>query len=117
MYNAVMFDNPHYRQPLSLHLQPDGKVQLYIVSLGVLAPYRNLGIGTALLNRALGACADDPAITHATLHVHVANEEALTFYKKRRFQAVQVVSEYYKRLDPQDAVVLVRRLGNVSHEK
>jgi ribosomal protein S18 acetylase RimI-like enzyme len=61
-----------------------------VASLGVLAPYRNSGIGQKLLDLALAECADDPAITTAALHVHVSNDDAVAWYQKRGF-AVKVL--------------------------
>lgn len=53
--------------------QPGGKgARLYIMTLGVLAPYRGYGVGTKLLGRSLTAAARDPSIQEAYLHVQVS---------------------------------------------
>ncbi len=42
-------------------------------------------IGSALLQASLTACAGDPAIHRALLHVHSGNEDALKFYARHGF--------------------------------
>ena len=45
---------------------------MYVMTVGVTAPQRGCGLGTALLARALAGAAADPAIGSAYLHVHVS---------------------------------------------
>ena len=46
--------------------------KLYILTLGVLAPYRGMGAGSALLERCLQHCAAQlPEVAEALLHVQV----------------------------------------------
>ncbi|CAG8501807.1 20109_t:CDS:2 [Racocetra fulgida] len=75
------------------------QAKLYIMTLGVLAPYRNLGIAPST-----------PKFTEIYLHVQVSNEEALAFYKKYAFEIVGTVEGYYKRISPSNAYVLSRKL-------
>jgi N-alpha-acetyltransferase 50 len=92
---------------------PGGPV-LYIVTLGVLAPYRGGGLGSALLCRALSIVRSElPEVVAAALHVHVANEEAVRFYERHGFRQAEVVENYYRRLDPPHAVLLRLELGGV----
>ncbi|CAG8665638.1 29397_t:CDS:2, partial [Racocetra persica] len=83
------------------------QAKLYIMTLGVLAPYRNLGIGTALLrhilHHATSGAPSTPKFTEIYLHVQVSNEEALAFYKKYAFEIVGTVEGYYKRISPPNA--------------
>jgi ribosomal protein S18 acetylase RimI-like enzyme len=44
------------------------------------------------------------------LHVQVGNLAALRFYKKLGFMEREVVREYYRKLEPPDAVFLVKYL-------
>ncbi|KAI8470090.1 MAG: acyl-CoA N-acyltransferase [Monoraphidium minutum] len=88
-----------------------GGAQLYIVSLGVLAPYRGQGIASQLLARSLAACADDAAIASAALHVHSGDDEVQAWYAKRGFEVQERILGYYKRLRPPDALLLCRQLG------
>ncbi|KAL5064811.1 hypothetical protein RYX36_026548 [Vicia faba] len=61
-----------------------GRVRVYIMTLGVLAPYYGLGIGTKLLNHVLDLCSKQN-ISEVYLHVQTNNEEAINFYKKFEF--------------------------------
>ena len=70
------------------------------------APYRNGGVGTRLLQHALNEGSSDEFIQDAYLHVQTNNDDAIAFYKRHGFVADVVVPNYYKRLDPPDAVIL-----------
>ena len=80
--------------------------RLYLMTVGVYAPYRNGAIGTRLLRHALNEGSADSFIKDAYLHVHTPNTEAIAFYKRFGFVEDGVVNNYYKRLEPPDAVVL-----------
>ena len=112
---------------------------LYIQTLAVLAPYRGLGVGKALLeglidmvlllmskeeekeeeeskedknikNEAAGLGL--ATIEEVYAHVWEANEEGVEWYIKRGFVVVgPVVEGYYRRLRPQGARVVRRRIG------
>lgn len=47
-----------------------------------------------------------PEIRRITLHVHTANPAALNFYTRHGFEHLQLVSNYYKRLQPSSAFLL-----------
>ncbi|TKR83098.1 hypothetical protein L596_016745 [Steinernema carpocapsae] len=83
---------------------------LYIMTLGALAPYRRLGVGTMLLDYVFTLCKEDKSITSVQLHVQTNNEEALDFYKKFGFQNVKLVPKYYKRIEPDSAYLLEKTL-------
>ncbi|KAG0331802.1 hypothetical protein BG004_001497 [Podila humilis] len=79
---------------------------LYIATLGVLAPYRRLGLGTKLLNHILetaNEAATAPKIGKIYLHVQFGNDEALEFYKKYGFEVVETCENYYPQFDIKDA--------------
>ncbi|CAJ0960598.1 unnamed protein product, partial [Mesorhabditis belari] len=88
----------------------EGGKGLYIMTLGTLAPYRNLGIGRMLLEHVFDLCKNDHAITNVFLHVQVNNETALDFYKKNGFEIRDVVEKYYKRIDPDSAYLVVKKI-------
>ncbi|CAG8562773.1 12928_t:CDS:1, partial [Funneliformis caledonium] len=76
-------------------------------------PYRNLGIGTKLLEHILQHATlptQQPKFVEIYLHVQTSNEEALNFYKKYDFEIVATVEGYYKKISPSDAYVLSRKL-------
>ncbi|KAJ0400887.1 hypothetical protein P43SY_004499 [Pythium insidiosum] len=84
--------------------------RVYIMTLGVLAPYRQCRIGRALLQSVI-ACARRDDVDHIYLHVQTNNHAALTFYRSFGFAVSQLIPNYYKRIKPPDCYVLVKRLG------
>ncbi|KAG0628468.1 hypothetical protein M758_1G029200 [Ceratodon purpureus] len=85
-------------------------VRLYIMTLGVLAPYRRLRIGSKLLQNALDLCKDDPNIVEVYLHVQINNDEAIEFYRQFGFEITDTIQNYYKRIDPPHCHVLSKTL-------
>lgn len=84
---------------------------LYIITLGVLSPYRSMGLGSMLLNRCLDMvqlCL--PEVHVAKLHVQVGNDDAIRFYEKHGFEIVERIENYYVRVEPRHAVVLQKSL-------
>uniref|UniRef100_I1M656 N-acetyltransferase domain-containing protein n=1 Tax=Glycine max TaxID=3847 RepID=I1M656_SOYBN len=84
-----------------------GQVRVYIMTLGVLAPYRGLGIGTKLLNHVLDLCSKQN-ISEVYLHVQTNNEDAINFYKKFGFEITETIQNYYTNITPTDCYVLTR---------
>jgi len=88
---------------------PGGR-KLYIMTLGCLAPYRRLGIGTLMLEHVLNYVEKDGGFSSIFLHVQVNNDSAIDFYKKFDFHIVETKEQYYKRIEPADAHVLEKFL-------
>jgi ribosomal protein S18 acetylase RimI-like enzyme len=89
-----------------------GGPKLYIITLGVLAPYRGMGVGSRLLEKSLAVVAASlPEVTEAYLHVQTSNEEAAAFYARFGFEKGEVVENYYRRIDPPHAQVLRKVLA------
>ena len=115
----------------------EDKKRIYIMTLGVLAAYRNRGIGQKLVQSILDyykECktaaenkttkAQDPSIvllkedieqmqhvTEMTLHVQISNHDAIKFYNEKfDFEQCEQVDNYYKRIDPPHAFVLRKKL-------
>ncbi|KAM4789746.1 N-alpha-acetyltransferase 50 isoform 2-T2 [Cyanocitta cristata] len=84
--------------------------RLYIMTLGCLAPYRRLGIGTKMLNHVLNICEKDGTFDNIYLHVQISNESAIDFYRKFGFEIIETKKNYYKRIEPADAHVLQKNL-------
>ncbi|KAM3593601.1 uncharacterized protein V6R79_016825 [Siganus canaliculatus] len=84
--------------------------RLYIMTLGCLAPYRRLGIGTKMLNHVLNICEKDGTFDNIYLHVQISNESAIEFYRKFGFVIIETKKNYYKRIEPADAHVLQKSL-------
>ncbi|GAB2215664.1 hypothetical protein Droror1_Dr00020058 [Drosera rotundifolia] len=94
----------------------DGAVRLYIMTLGVLAPYRGLGIGTKMLIHALDLSSKQN-ITEIYLHVQTNNEEAINFYKKFGFEITETIHNYYTNITPPDCYVLTKYLSQPLQKK
>lgn len=62
---------------------PEGHEALYIMTLGVLAAWRQRNIGTQLLGRVLDSLPRHPLVGELYLHVQTNNNEAIGFYKVR----------------------------------
>lgn len=81
---------------------------LYLSTLALLSPYRGHGIATHLLYALTRRAIADYGISSIGAHVWEANDEGLEWYRKRGFREVGRESVYYRRLDPQGAVVMQR---------
>ncbi|KAB2629375.1 N-alpha-acetyltransferase 50-like [Pyrus ussuriensis x Pyrus communis] len=90
-----------------LEKKENGAVRVYIMTLGVLAPYRGLGIGKQLLNHSLDLCAKQN-ISEIYLHVQTNNEDAINFYKKFGFEITETIQNYYTNITPPDCYVLTK---------
>lgn len=82
--------------------------QVYIQALGVLAPYRGMGLATALLDAIISSRSGARSIY---AHVWETNEDALEWYDKRGFQRVLLVPQYYRRLTPSGAWIVRKDLS------
>nr|CAG4650514.1 EOG090X0ED2 [Sida crystallina] len=88
----------------------DGSKRLYIMTLGCLAPYRRRGIGSIMLQHVLNYVEKAGNFQSILLHVQVNNQSAIDFYKKFGFEIVETKEQYYKRIEPADAHVLMKVL-------
>ncbi|KAI8084882.1 acyl-CoA N-acyltransferase [Halteromyces radiatus] len=85
----------------------DDQTNLYIMTLGVLKPYRRLGLGDQLLEHILKEASDkENKINKVYLHVQTNNDAAVAFYKKHGFEITRTDKDYYKEVEPRDAYVL-----------
>jgi len=91
-----------------------GKKKLYIMTLGCLAPYRRLGVGSKMVEHVLSIVEKDGSFESVFLHVQINNEGAIDFYKNFGFDVVDTKENYYKRIDPADAYVLEKKLDGSS---
>lgn len=104
--------------------------RIYIMTLGVLAPYRHLGLGnhrcegvclysmltdpalfttgSQLLTHVLQHASRVPRFTYIYLHVQITNQAALTFYQKHGFHIIGMEKNYYRDIEPRDAYILRR---------
>lgn len=93
---------------------PQSKSSLYIMTLGVLAPYRERGIGKQLITHVLDLANTSPECTDVVdvyLHMQLGNENALSFYKSYGFQVTETLKHYYKRLDPHECLIVRKSIN------
>lgn len=81
----------------------------YIMTLGVLAIHRRLGVGEAILTSIIEQ-AREKGIKCIGLHVHVENSTAIKFYERFGFSILGTVNNYYKRIVPNSAYILELKL-------
>jgi len=85
---------------------------LYISTLGILAPFREHGLATHLLQAVVTTAVKEFGVKEVTAHVWEANEEALAWYKKRGFEVLRKEEGYYQRLKPRTAAwIITWKLG------
>ncbi|KAF2277617.1 acyl-CoA N-acyltransferase, partial [Westerdykella ornata] len=84
---------------------------LYISTIGLLAPFRSHGIATHLLQRIAAKAAQEHGVKYITAHVWEANEDGLEWYKKRGFEVIGREEQYYRKLKPSGAVLVKRPVG------
>lgn len=96
---------------------PDSRV-LYVQSLGVLAPYRGLGLAAAAVEGIFDAVRTVAAdvrgnglnIGWVYAHVWTENHDALGWYARRGFERDSRLDNYYFKLEPGSAWVMKRRV-------
>jgi len=90
----------------------DEVTKLYLMTMGVLAPYRSRNLGTRTLEEVLKAAesSSKPKIKSIYLHVQVSNDDARRFYERHGFKEVGVHADYYKKITPRDAWILEKDL-------
>lgn len=84
---------------------------LYISTLGLLAPYRSHGIATHLLHRIIAKASKEHGVKCVTAHVWEANEDGLEWYKKRGFEIIGKEEGYYRKLKPSGAMLVRKWIG------
>lgn len=89
---------------------PGGKRPVgHVKDLAVRAGWRERGIGTRLVERALAVLVATGA-PQAKLEVRRSNDGAISLYQRFGFELHHVIPRYYE--DGEDALVLVARLGD-----
>lgn len=85
------------------------QLRTYIMTLGVLEPYRHKRIGSMLLQSVIIQSIQD-GMDHVYLHVQTNNALAIQFYMRFGFEIAEVIKNYYKRIEPPDCYLLARKL-------
>lgn len=87
--------------------------QLYIQTIGVLAPYRGLGLAKILLESAINqAVTSNFGVTSVYAHVWKHNEDALSWYDRQSFKQIMLLPQYYSRLRPAGAYIVRKDLDS-----
>lgn len=73
--------------------------------------YCYFSIASGLLEYILKKATEDKEIKEVYLHVQVNNEAAKSFYLRHGFDEIEVIKDYYRKIDPADCY-LFRRLIN-----
>jgi ribosomal protein S18 acetylase RimI-like enzyme len=68
---------------------------IYILTLGVIPPYRNSGIASALLWEVIEYANQMSSIKALYLHVIAYNHPAIMFYQKNMFQCIRRLPNFY----------------------
>eukprot|EP01018_Ginkgo_biloba_P031690 Gb_12740 [translate_table: standard] len=68
---------------------------VYILTLGVIKPYRNLGIASALVWEVIEYASSIPSCRAVYLHVISYNQSAILFYKKNSFRCLRKLENFY----------------------
>lgn len=85
--------------------------QLYISTIGILAPYRSHGIAMHLLQAVVRKAVELHSVKSVVAHVWEANDEGLEWYKKRNFEVLGKEDSYYRKLKPQGAFLVKKLIG------
>ena len=70
--------------------------------------------GSKLLKFVLEAAEKQFGIQQAFLHVQASNAAAIEFYSKHGFELTETLKNYYKRLQPTNDAVILRRCPGLS---
>lgn len=85
--------------------------QIYIQALGILAPFRGLGLATQLLKTIQAKAASTHGRARSIYaHVWESNEDALAWYDKQGFARIMLQPQYYRRLKPAGAWIVRNEL-------
>lgn len=85
--------------------------RIYVQALGILAPYRGLGLATELFKAVVAeGTSTYPKVRSIHAHVWESNSDALAWYTKLDFRRIMLQPQYYRRLKPSGAWVVRREL-------
>ncbi|KAG7446313.1 N-acetyltransferase NAT13 [Guyanagaster necrorhizus] len=89
------------------------QTHLYLMTMGILAPYRSRKLGSESLDLVLRAASShhQPKIDKIYLHVQISNGDAKRFYERHGFQEVGIHEDYYKKIAPHDAWILEKAIS------
>ncbi|KAF2749011.1 acyl-CoA N-acyltransferase, partial [Sporormia fimetaria CBS 119925] len=107
--DSLQPEKPHLVGAIRCRLLPGRN--LYISTIGLLAPYRSHGIATHLLHAIVNKAAQEHGVRCITAHVWEANEDGLEWYQKRGFETIGKEEGYYRKLKPSTAFLVKKWIG------
>ena len=84
--------------------------RIYIMTLSVLPAYRRRGVASILLEHVLKEAEKMGDVDDIYLHVQTSNDSAINFYGAHGFDNIEMIPNYYKRIDPPDSYMLKKSL-------
>lgn len=111
--DAGRFDAELAKRAAASVSPPRGARALYIQSLVLLAPYRGLGLAAAALegiSAAVAAASRALRVEWVYAHVWTDNEDGLAWYGRRGFERDGLLEGYYRKLRPDSAWVVKRKV-------
>lgn len=85
-----------------------------IMNIAVRVDFRNLGIGSMLLQKLIELATNNCCST-ITLEVNENNLFAIRLYEKYRFKRIAFRKKYYNNTD--NAIIMQKKLGGLTNEK
>eukprot|EP00127_Corallochytrium_limacisporum_P000414 Clim_evm109s11 gene=Clim_evmTU109s11 len=83
---------------------------LCIMTLGCLGPYRQLGVGKKMLDWIMEQAENNKSVTRVYCQVQKGNDAAIKFYGKAGFTQCGTLPNYYKRVEPSEALVFEKKI-------
>lgn len=108
----VCLDNEEVIGTFSCRVEPavpplEPVESVYVMTFGLIMKYRMRGIGLWMWNEMIKVY-NNRRLDMIVLHVQVGNRMAERFYTKLGFSRYGTVKDYYRRIDPPDAILLAR---------
>ncbi|KAF9792490.1 N-acetyltransferase NAT13 [Thelephora terrestris] len=99
-----------------LESESKGRTSLYLMTMGILAPYRSRGVGSQVMKKLLDSVtqSQSPKIDRIYLHVQISNTAGRAFYERHGFREAGLHKDYYKKIQPRDAWILEKVFADSS---
>ena len=85
-----------------------------LMNIAIKKDFRNLGIGSFLLNSIINLCKNQKNISSIFLEVNENNINAINLYKKYNFKKISIRKNYYKN---ENAIIMLLNLNEKNNTK